>query len=432
MDLRISPHPLAGSLAAIPSKSMAHRLLICAALSEGITDLVCTTSSQDIDATISSLKSLGAPAMRTRQGFRMVPLTKGGVRENATLDVGESGSTLRFLLPVVAALGKGGAFVGHGRLAERPLAPLDVQLEQHGCTLSERGSFPLTVSGQLTAGRFDLPGNVSSQFISGLLMAAPLLGGATQIVVTEPVESRGYVQLTIDALACFGVEVHERQVMEDEIACRSYEISGDARYVSPGVCTVEGDWSNAAIWLAAGALHPDPITVTGLNLQSHQGDRGILAALALLGARVGRQAGAASVHRERPHGYNFDVSGIPDLVPSLASVAATTPGTTCLQNAGRLRLKESDRLHTISTTIQNLGGNAQVIGDDLVIEGVEQLGGGEVDAAGDHRVAMMAAVCAAYGARPSLIHGAECVAKSYPSFLDDFRALGGIAHEVEV
>lgn len=432
MDLLISPHPLAGNLAAIPSKSMAHRLLICAALSDGITDLVCPATSQDIDATIASLKALGAPAMRTRQGFRMVPLAKGGVRKGATLDVGESGSTLRFLLPIVAALGKGGSFLGHGRLAERPLKPLDEQLERHGCKLSARGSFPLDVTGKLRPGRFELPGNVSSQFISGLLMAAPLLDGATQILVSEPVESRAYVQLTIDALASFGVQVHESRIVEGDRSFRSYELPAEARYVSPGLCTVEGDWSNAAIWLAAGALGPDPITVTGLNLQSHQGDRGILAALALLGARVGRQAGAVSVKRERPHGYTFDVSGIPDLVPSLASAATIAPGTTCLQNASRLRLKESDRLESIGTTINRLGGRTQVKGDDLIIEGVEQLRGGEVDGAGDHRIAMMAAVCAAYAAGPSLIHGAECVAKSYPSFLDDFHALGGIAHEAEV
>lgn len=427
MDIRITPHTLEGSVGAIPSKSMAHRLLLLSGLCTGITDLDCPLASQDIEATLRSLQAIGAPAARTRTGFRMVPITMGGTRRSAKIDVGESGSTLRFMLPVVAALGKGATFTGQGRLAERPLAPLDEQLVQHGVALSATGTFPLEVSGRLTAGRFELPGNVSSQFVSGLLMAAPLLDGDTIVAVSEPVESQGYIRLTIDALNIFGVEVAQRREERGGTTYRTYAVSGDASLVTPGACTVEGDWSNAAFWLAAGSLSGAPISVSALNLQSHQGDRAIMAALALLGARIGRNAQTATAVRDRLQGRTIDVSGIPDLAAPLATCAAYAEGTTRLTNAGRLRFKESDRLATISEAIRSLGGYARVEGDDLVIEGRESLPGGTVDAAGDHRIAMMAAIIAAFAAGPTTIQGAECVAKSYPSFFDDFSSLGGIA-----
>lgn len=432
MDVIVTPHSLSGSIAAIPSKSMAHRLLTLAALCQGITDVTLAESSEDIDATLRCVTSLGASLGRTRSGLRIVPLTVRGAKRNASLDVGESGSTLRFLLPIVAALGRGASMVGHGRLAERPLAPLDEQLIAHGVSLSPRGSFPLEVSGTLAPGRFTLPGTVSSQFVSGLLMAAPLLDGTVEVAVSEPVESRGYINLTIDALRVFGVEVHEKPQAIDGIPHRVYTIDGSAQLVSPGTCLVEGDWSNAAFWLAAGALGSAPLSVTGLNAQSHQGDRAIMAALSLLGARIGRGSGAVTAARDTPHGHTIDVSAIPDLAAPLAAVAATAPGTTRLTGAARLRLKESDRLETIRATITALGGQASIDADDLVIEGVEALAGGMVDAAHDHRIAMMAAICAAEATGTTTICGAECVAKSYPRFFSDFRALGGIAEERQV
>ncbi len=431
MDVRIDPHPLEGSLAAIPSKSMAHRLLVLSALSDGITDLTCPATSQDIEATIRCLRSLGAPAARTRTGWRMVPLAVGGVRANARLDAGESGSTLRFLLPVVAALGRGASLTGRGRLAERPLAPLDEQLVAHGASLSQWGRFPLVVSGTLRPGVFELPGSVSSQFASGLLMAAPLMDGDVEVLVSEPVESRGYIDLTVAALAGFGVRVREARRSIDGMTYRSYAIDADARLVTPGTCTVEGDWSNAAFWLAAGALGPTPLSVTGLDARSRQGDRAMLAALSLLGARVGRGAGIVAASRDALHAHTIDVSGIPDLVPPLAAVASVANGTTRLANAGRLRLKESDRLSTVCQAIRALGGRAATEGDDLLVTGVPTLAGGTVDAANDHRIAMMAAICAAYADGPTTILGAQCVAKSYPGFFDDFRSLGGRATESE-
>lgn len=429
MDIAITPHELTGSIAAIPSKSMAHRLLLLSALCDGITDVTLSESSDDIDATLRCVTLLGASVGRTRSGLRVVPLTKRGVRSHARLDVGESGSTLRFLLPVVAALGHGASIMGRGRLAQRPLAPLDEQLIEHGIELSDRGSFPLEVSGTLEPGRFTLPGDVSSQFTSGLLMAAPLINGTVEIAVSEPIESLGYLNLTVDALRTFGVEVSEERRSHKDKVFHVYTIAPTAHLVSPGSCNVEGDWSNAAFWLAAGALGTTPLSVLGLNLQSRQGDRAIMAALTLLGARVGRRAGIVASSRDVLRGRTIDVSAIPDLAAPIASVASVARGTTRLTGAARLRLKESDRLETIRTTIVSLGGRASIERDDLVIEGVPSLSGGDVDAANDHRIAMMAAVCAAYATGPTIIHGAECVTKSYPRFFDNFRTLGGIAEE---
>ncbi len=431
MDVRVEPHPLSGTIDAIPSKSMAHRLLILSALCTGITDLICPTTSEDIEATVSCLASLGAHAARTRTGMRMVPLTMGGTRAEARLDVGESGSTLRFLLPVAAALGKGASFMGHGRLAERPLAPLDEQLRAHGVTLSPAGSFPLTLEGTLSGGRFRLPGSVSSQFVSGLLLASPLLDEDVEIAVEEPVESRGYIDLTVDALARFGVRVVEHREQDGATTLRVYGVDGTAQLATPGTCLVEGDWSNAAFWLAAGALGPTPVMVSGLRAQSRQGDRAIMAALAMMGAHMGRTHGLMAAAHEPLHGRTLDVSGIPDLVPPLAAAAACAEGTTVLTGAGRLRLKESDRLLTVSQALCALGGTAWVEGDELHVTGVEALSGGTVDAAGDHRIAMMAAICAATATGPTTILGADCVAKSYPTFFDDFRQLGGVVTTLE-
>ena len=423
----IEPSPLSGTVAAIPSKSMAHRMFILSALCSGITDVACHALSEDITATLRCLKALGAPAMATTTGLRMVPVTVGGTKRSPKLDVGESGSTLRFLLPVIAALGCDTTITGHGRLSKRPLAPLDEQLAQHGVTLSKAGAFPLTMTGKLTAGTFELPGNVSSQYTSGLLMAAPLLDGDVTVLVQEPVESRGYIDLTIQALDAFGVKVRQERVQADGQRFLKLTVARDEQLVSPGNCIVEGDWSNAAFWLAAGAMGQEPLTVSGLNAQSKQGDRAVMAALSLMGARMGRTTGLVGATRDSLRGRTIDVSGIPDLVPPLAAVASVAAGETRLANAARLRLKESDRLQTTSQAINALGGRAIVDNDDLVITGVEQLKGGTVDAANDHRIAMMAAICAAYAQGPTLIQGADCVAKSYPRFFEDFRSLGGIA-----
>ena len=415
MNVTVEPGPLAGEVTAPSSKSEAHRLLICAAFAPGTTDIDCTTTSEDIDATARCLSALGARVTRTRRGFRVVPVRGTSATDNipeaarwALLDCGESGSTLRFLLPVAAALGCDASLTGHGRLPERPLSPLYEELVAHGAELSPQGRMPLRVGGRLRAGRFSLPGNVSSQYVSGLLLAAPLLAAPVEVVVSEPVESLPYIDITVSALRRFGVGV-----------------SGSDGLVSPGTVSVGGDWSNAAFWLAAGALSDDGVAVRGLDVRSAQGDRQALAALALLGARVLRGAEGAACAHDGLAGRELDVSSCPDLVPPLAAVAAFAEGVTRITGAARLRLKESDRIATVSAAINSLGGRATALDDGLVIEGALELAGGTVDAANDHRIAMMAAVMAGRCAGPVTILGAECVNKSYPAFFEDLSSLGG-------
>lgn len=434
MRATITPSRLSGSVAAIASKSEAHRILVCAALAEGVTDIDCPTSSSDIDATVGCLRALGARVTRTRPGFRVVPLprTADGSRVprlGGTLDCGESGSTLRFLLPVVCALGTEARFVGRGRLAERPLSPLYEELVAHGAILSPQGRFPLSVSGGLASGTFALPGDVSSQYVSGLLMAAPVLGGGVEILVSEPVESLPYVTLTCASLRRFSVEVETDHV--DGGRAMRFAVPDGATYATPGTLRVGGDWSNAAFWLCAGALSRDGVTVSGLDLASDQGDRAVLGALSLLGARVSRTHDSVTVRPDHLHGCTIDVTSCPDLVPPLAMVAARAEGTTHVVGAERLRLKESDRLETISAALNALGGRVSVTSAGLDVEGVRSLAGGIVDAANDHRIAMMSSVVATGAEGPTTIVGAECVSKSYPTFFEDLAHLGGSVSEEE-
>lgn len=429
MIATIHPRPLAGTVPAIASKSVAHRMIIAAALANGDTRVRCNTSCEDIDATIRCLTALGARILPVEDGFEVHPVPKSqayGILKafaGRTLDCGESGSTLRFMLPVACALGADATFTGRGRLGSRPLAPLSDELIAGGCELTGLGGFPLRTRGRLRAGEFKLPGNVSSQYITGLLMAAPLLEGESAVRVTGRIESRPYVNLTIQALKRFGVEVEIVRGIEDGREVTAFLPRGS--YRTPGEAEVEGDWSNAAFWLCAGAMGREPVTVDGLSLSSCQGDRTVLAALSRFGARIGRTTTAATVQPDHLAGYEFSAADVPDLVPVLAAVASVSAGTTRIRDCARLRIKESDRLETVRAGLSELGARVSIEGDDLVIEGVEVLAGGAVDAHDDHRIAMMAAVAATRCAGDVRIEGAEAVDKSYPLFFEHYRALGG-------
>ncbi len=409
MNVTIHPSSLSGTVSAVASKSMAHRLMILNALAECPSELVCSSTSEDIEATRHCLDVL-----RTSSG-------------PCEFECGESGSTLRFLLPVVGALGKSARFHRRGRLTQRPLAPFDAQLRAHGMHIADDGD-DLVVEGQLHGGSFSLPGDVSSQYVSGLLMAAPLLAEPIEVFVSAPVQSRPYINLTTQALSKFGVDVVCDRVGMGTSACERFALQPDTLR-GPDRLAVEGDWSNSAFWLAAGTLEREGLTVSGLDLMSAQGDRSILAALAAFGARIARHGDAARATRDTPRAASLDISAIPDLVPPLTAVAATVPGTSRFRNAGRLRLKESDRLATICAVVNAMGGRASIEGDDLLVEGVKQITGGEVNAANDHRIAMMAAIMATHATGPTVVHGSECVAKSYPGFWEDYRLLGGMATE---
>ena len=432
MLARITPTPLAGSVPAIASKSMAHRLIIAAALSSGTTHVVCNTTCADIDATVRCLTSLGARINVVDDGYEVHPVPKSielGILkafQGAKLDCGESGSTLRFMLPVACALGAQATFVGAQRLGERPLTPLTDELMAAGCTLSADGGFPLVTSGRLRPGRFVLPGTVSSQFISGLLLSFPLLPGDSEIEVHGRIESRPYINLTVQALKLFGVDIAiERTTAPNGIDdITRFRSSGNV-YRTPGEVKVEGDWSNAAFWLCAGALGNEPVEVRGISLTSAQGDRNVLAALSRFGARTKRASEAAIVQPDNLHAFSMSAQDIPDLVPVISAVAACADGTTIIRDCARLRIKESDRLATTASELAALDAHVTIDHDSLVIYGQERLSGGEVDSHNDHRIAMMAAIAAIRCDGEVLIHGAEAVRKSYPAFFDHYRMLGG-------
>ena len=417
MIATISPAKLTGTIPAIASKSDAHRLLILAALSKGETRMMMEQRSEDIDATISCLISLGAEITILQDGVLVRGI--GKVADNPLLDCKESGSTFRFLLPVACALSERVRFTGGGRLPERPIGDLMKQMQAHGVSFSgER--LPFETRGLLAGGACSLPGNVSSQYLTGLLLALPLMKQDSTISLTTRLESAAYVDITLDALARFGVRV--------ETQGEQYKVFGGQAISSPGELRVDGDWSNAAFFLAAGALG-NPVTLTGLRLDSPQGDKAILDALRRFGAGVEATSDGITVSPAQLRGCTIDVGETPDLLPVLAVLGACAAGKTRLVNAARLRLKESDRLASVTAMIRDLGGLVEEQADSLVITGTT-LSGGTVDSCRDHRIAMSAAIASIRCKGDVTILGAEAVNKSYPAFYDDFNHLGGHAHVV--
>ncbi len=420
MKVRLTPVKLCGSIPAISSKSDAHRLLIAAALSDRETVIICNILSEDIRATARCLVALGAEVEFAGNRMRVRPIPRIGKSAGApvTLDCGESGSTLRFLLPVVSALGKNGVFTGGGRLPERPVTELREAMEAHGVRFSEQGAFPIHTSGALKAGEYTLRGDVSSQYVTGLLFALPLLSDDSTLRLLPPVESAPYIEMTLSTLTRFGIEVRREG--------HTYFIKGNQAYRSPGVVPVEGDWSNAAFFLTAGALGSS-VTVTGLNLESPQGDKAILDILRRMGAKVETAGESVTVSPGALHGIAQDMADIPDLAPifSVAAAAAQT-GETAIQNAARLRLKESDRLTAIHRVLEAFGVACTETSDGLLIPGGQTISGGETLGFGDHRMVMAAAIASVLAETPVTIDGAEAVEKSYPHFFEDFKRLGGM------
>ncbi len=405
MDIQIENTKLRGCVRAVASKSCAHRLLILAALADAPCRVEIGELSEDIYATARCLRALGARIEAIPGGYQVGPVDWDRPRR-AEMDCGESGSTLRFLLPLAARLPQGSVacFRGGGRLPERPNTALTEAMRLHGATVSA-DYLPIEVSGPLKSGEYVLPGNVSSQFVTGLLMTLPALEGDSSIRFTTPVESAGYIDMTVSALNAFHVRVAQRS--------DGYDIPGGQIFHSPGVAYAEGDWSNAAFFLAARALGSE-VRVDGLNGDSVQGDRAIAEIL----RRMSAPDGSLTAQR-------VDASGIPDLVPILAVVATQAAGVTEFVHAGRLRIKECDRLNAMRVCLNALGGEVEEKEDGLLVRGGRPLSGGEVDSFGDHRIVMSMAIAATVASGPVVIRRAEAVAKSYPAFFEDFQALGG-------
>ena len=381
MDITLRPGALRGQITVIPSKSQAHRLLICAAFADAPTQLICPDTNADMDATADCLRALGIEILKSASGYTVYP--NKNYPQAALLPCRESGSTLRFLLPVVGALGIDATFQMEGRLPQRPLSPLWEEMERMGCSLSRPTENTLRCSGKLRSGAYTIDGSISSQFITGLLFAHALLGSCT-LTVTGRLESKPYVDMTREALHAFDAP----------------------RFHSPGQLTVEGDWSNGAFWLAANALGSQ-LDVLGLNTASTQGDRAVAQILQQL------ETGSPMI----------SAADIPDLVPILAVCAAAKKGCT-FTDVRRLRLKESDRVASVMAMIENLGGKAEADEHTLTVSGTG-LKGGTVDSANDHRIAMATAIAATICQEPVTLLGAEAVNKSYPHFWEEYIRLGG-------
>ena len=417
MSRVVMPGPLGGTFRAPASKSHAHRLLICAALGKAPVTILNDTFSDDILATIGCLSAMGAKISVDGSMISVSPVFENPKPIGlCNLKCRESGSTLRFLLPVAGALGLEAVFQMEGRLPERPLHPFDEVLISHGMHIRQDGAL-LHVSGQLQPGPYSLPGNISSQYLSGLLFALPLLDGESSLEITGSLQSSNYLAMTEQAVQKSGIRFTKTASGFDLPGRQTYELPSDLR--------AEGDWSGAAFFLCAGALSDRGILAEGLDLGSTQGDKAVLDILRRFGAEVTARETGVFVRKGQLHGITIDAGPIPDLIPAVAAVAAFAEGKTQITNAARLRLKESDRLHTVAETLNRLGGCAEELSDSLVITGKPRLQGGTADSFGDHRIAMLAAILASGCAAPVTVTDPDCTSKSYPNFWETLSALKG-------
>lgn len=400
MDIRITPSFLSGKVEVPASKSCAHRALICASLAHGTSVISGVNMSKDIEATINAMTALGAHfkvdgSMLTVTGIESCP-------QKAEIDCCESGSTLRFVIPVAAALGVESTFAGKGRLPQRPIDIFKRELSKNGVRFIS-SEMPYVISGKLIGGRYEIEGDISSQFVTGLIFALPLLEENSEIVLTSHLESRPYVDITIDILRRYGISINENK--------NGFLIKGGQRY-TPHDEKIEGDFSQAAFFYVANALGAD-IDLGNLNENSVQGDRKILEILGHV------------CHDGHIGSFRADCSDIPDLVPILTVLGAFGSDESVIYNAKRLKIKESNRLETSAALVNSLGGNAEITDDGLIIHPTGKMHGGEVNSFGDHRIVMAAAVAAAAVDGDVTIRGAEAAEKSYPDFFKDYIQLGG-------
>lgn len=415
-DIYIKPSQLNGAVTAPPSKSDVHRAIICAALSRGRCKISPVALSKDIEATIGCIRELGARA-EIENGVLTLDSTHIFENKNCCLYCCESGSTLRFLIPVAAAQGVKATFTGSGLLPQRPIGIYLDCLPKAGAKCTTEKGLPLTVEGQLQPGKFEIPGNVSSQFITGLLLALPLLNGDSEIIITSPLESAGYVDMTVSCMAKFGVTTEQTE--------KGWYIRGNQRY-TPINYTTQGDWSQAAFFMTAAALTGD-VTVKGVDADSPQGDKAIARILKSLGAFVSFEKDGVRVKKSQLTAGNIDAKQIPDLVPILAVAAVFARGTTVIYGAERLRIKESDRLRSMADAVNALGGKIEEKPDGLVITGVNALKGGKVQGENDHRIVMAMSVAALRAEAPITITDRESINKSYPDYFKEYIRLGGKA-----
>lgn len=422
--IKLEPSMLKGQIKIPPSKSLCHRAIICASLCDGESLIQDFVMSEDMTATIGGMKVLGAKIdkLSNSEDKSLELKIEGGLKKTGEhIDCIESGSTIRFLIPL-AMLSEGKiTFTGRGKLTTRPLGPYkEIFKKQNIDYIYEEDQLPLTVDGVLKSGDYSLKGNISSQFITGLMFALPLLDGDSRIIITTELESKGYVDLTLDMLKKYGIKIENNDY-------REFVVKGNQKYLNQNY-RVEGDFSQAAFWIVAGIIG-NGLECNNLNLESLQGDKAILDIVCEMGGRFEAHNDSLSVYKSDTKGTVIDASQCPDLVPILAVLASLSKGTTKIVNAARVRIKESDRLKAISEELKKLGADIEELEDGLIINGVEKLGGGTVESWNDHRIAMALAIASTRCESPVIIKNSEAVNKSYPGFWEDFESLGGIIRE---
>lgn len=409
MQVKLQSSCLQGELDIIISKSYAHRLLILAALCDNPTKIIGKSDAKDVIATINCLNALGAEIIGTNDGYLVNPISEV---KKGICNANESGSTLRFLLPVAAALGSECTFVVEKRLGERPIVDLVDTLNLRGVEITKNP--PYKVNGKLCSGDFSIRGDISSQYISGLLFALPILKGDSKIIVDGNLASQSYIDITLDTIEKFGVSIEKTSY--------GFFIKGGQKYISPKTVKVEGDWSNAAFFLAAGAINGD-IKVYGLNIDSKQGDKEIVNVLKKMGADIVANDSFVQVKKSDLKAIRLDADNIPDLVPIISVLAGFAKGKTIINGVERLRYKESDRIQSTMQMLKSLGIQTSYNGS-LNIESGEIIGG-KVEGFNDHRIVMSASVAALKANSEIIITESKAVEKSYPNFFEEYKRLGG-------
>lgn len=413
MKVKIVPKTLAGRVSVPPSKSVAHRLLLCAGLAEGESRIGGIALSEDMQATITCLRALGADVTRTDDGVKVRGLPYFAA-VNGKVDCRESGSTLRFFVPLFARVGAPVTLTGAPRLLQRPQQVYADIFHARGLQFRQTET-EITVCGPLPAGEYTVPGNVSSQFITGLLTAQALAGGRSVVRVAPPFESSGYVALTIDAMRRFGVEVQQPDKY-------TFCINGNQKY-KPCDCVAEGDYSQAAFWAVAGSV-AGGVQIDGLNPQSLQGDKVIVDILRRCNAQITQTPDGLECRESVLRATEIDLADCPDLGPVLMVLALFCHGETVIRNAGRLRMKESDRIAAMQAELAKMGGAVLADENTVAVSGTVLHGADDLDSHNDHRVAMALAVAAVAAGVPVTIGTAQAVNKSYPQFYQHLRQLG--------